>query len=129
MVEQKNHTSAREIVCIVCPNGCRIQCKESDGQIVCNGQKCLRGKEYAIAELTHPMRSLTTSVKTVFPDAPVVSVRTRGEIEKSKLIDVAKTLGQIIVDQRIKIGDIVAENICDTGINVICTSDRLVHPY
>lgn len=129
MTEQKNQTSTREIVCIVCPNGCRIQCEETEGQIVCIGQKCLRGKEYAIAELTHPMRSLTTSVRTVFPDSPVVSVRTNGEIEKSKLIDVAKTLGQIIVDQRIKIGDIVAENICDTGINVICTSDRLVHPY
>lgn len=129
MTEQKNQTSVREIVCIVCPNGCRIQCEEKNGQIVCICQKCLRGKEYAIAELTHPMRSLTTSVKTVFPDAPVVSVRTNGEIEKSKLIDVAKTLGQIIVDHRIKIGDIVAENICDTGINVICTSDRLVHPY
>lgn len=129
MIEQKNQTSAHEIVCIVCPNGCRIQCKETDGQIVCNGQKCLRGKEYAIAELTHPMRSLTTSVRTIFPDSPVVSVRTNGEIEKSKLIDVAKALGQIIVDHRIKIGDIVAENICDTGINVICTSDRLVHPY
>jgi len=129
MTEQNKQASAREIVCIVCPNGCRIQCKETDGQIVCNGQKCLRGKEYAIAELTHPMRSLTTSVRTVFPDSPVVSVRTSGEIEKSKLIDVANALGQIVVDQRIKIGDIVAENICDTGINVICTSDRLVHPY
>ena len=129
MIEQNHQNSVREIVCIVCPNGCRIQCEAKDGKMQCNGQKCLRGKEYAIAEMTHPMRSLTTSVKTVFPDTPVVSVRTSGEIEKSKLIDVAKALGQIIVDQRIKIGDIVAENICNTGINVICTSDRLVHPY
>ena len=118
-----------EIVCIVCPNGCRIRCETLNGELRCSGQKCKRGVEYAATELTHPMRSLTTSVRTVFPDSPVVSVRTDGEVEKAKLVDVVKALGQVIVDQRVKIGDIIAENVCGTGINVICTSDRLVHPY
>ncbi|HWQ97542.1 MAG TPA: DUF1667 domain-containing protein [Clostridia bacterium] len=121
--------SIQEIVCIVCPNGCRIRCETDQGELRCSGQKCKRGVEYASAELTHPMRSLTTSVRTVFPDSPVVSVRTDGEVEKAKIIDVVKALGQVIVDQRVKIGDIIAENVCGTGINVICTSDRLVHPY
>jgi len=121
--------SMHEIVCIVCPNGCRIRCEAQNGEFHCSGQKCKRGVEYAAAELTRPMRSLTTSVRTVFPDSPVVSVRTDGEVEKAKLIDVVKALGQVIVDHRVKIGDIIAENVCGTGINVICTSDRLVHPY
>ena len=128
-MSENSSMNTKEIVCIVCPNGCRIRCQEVDGQIQCSGQKCKRGVDYATAELTHPMRSLTTSVRTVFPDSPVVSVRTDGEIEKSKLIDAVKALGQLMIDQRVKIGDIVAENICGTGINVICTSDRLVHPY
>ena len=119
----------KEIVCIVCPNGCRISCESSGGEIRCAGQKCKRGVEYATAELTRPMRSLTTSVKTDFPDAPVVSVRTDGEIAKSKLREVADALRTIKIDHRVKIGDIVAENICGTGVNIICTSDRLVHPY
>ena len=119
----------REIVCIVCPNGCRIRCAQSDGAITCAGQKCKRGVEYATAELTRPMRSLTTSVKTAFPDSPVVSVRTAGEIEKSKLLDVSRALGKVLVETRIRAGDVVAEDICGTGVNVICTSDRLVHTY
>lgn len=118
-----------EIVCIVCPNGCRILCEPAGDGIRYSGQKCKRGEAYAAAELTHPMRSLTTSVKTAFPDAPVVSVRTDGEVEKSKLREVSSALGQIIVTNRVKIGDIIAKNICGTGVNVICTSDRLVHPY
>ena len=118
----------KEIVCIVCPNGCRIACEPSGGDIRCTGQKCRRGIEYASAELTHPLRSLTTSVKTAFPDSPVVSVRTDGEIAKSKLREVADALGTIKIDHRVKIGDIVAENICGTGVNIICTSDRLVRP-
>ncbi|MCE5189231.1 MAG: DUF1667 domain-containing protein [Eubacteriales bacterium] len=120
---------AVEIVCIVCPNGCRILCKPSGDGASFSGYRCKRGIEYATAELTRPMRSLTTSVKTVFPDSPVVSVRTDGEIEKSRIREVAFALGRIMIDRRLKTGDVVAENICNTGVNVICTSDRLVHPY
>ena len=118
-----------EIVCIVCPNGCRIHCEPGTDGTHFSGYQCKRGVAYATAELTHPMRSLTTSVKTTFADAPVVSVRTNGEIEKSKLGDVARVLAGITIDRRIRIGDVVAENICGTGVNIICTSDRLVNPY
>jgi CxxC motif-containing protein len=128
MTNRQDNTTT-EIVCIVCPNGCRIRCTQTGSGIVYSGQKCKRGEAYTAAELTHPMRSLTTSVRTAFPDSPVVSVRTDGEIEKGKIIDVAKALGQVIVDHRVKIGDIIAENICGTGVNIICTSDRLVNPY
>ena len=119
----------KEVVCIVCPNGCLISCEQTAKGVVCTGQKCKRGEAYATAELTKPMRTLTTSVKTAFPDAPVVSVRTDGEIEKSMLLDVANALSGVCVQTRVKIGDIIAKNICNTGVNVICTSDRLVHPY
>ena len=75
------------------------------------------------------MRTLTTSVKTAFADSPVVSVRTDGEIEKAKMLDVVKALADVVVQQRVKIGDVIARNVCDTGVNIICTSDRLVQPY
>lgn len=129
MRDTMHSSKKREIVCIVCPNGCRIQCEETPDGVRCTGQKCKKGEAYAAAELTHPMRTLTTSVKTAFPDSPVVSVRTDGEIEKAKLREVTNALGGIMLDHRVKIGDVVAKNICGTGVNVVCTSDRLVHPY
>ena len=118
-----------DVICIVCPNGCRIHCEPAADGAHFSGYRCKRGVAYAAAELTHPMRSLTTSVKTAFADTPVVSVRTNGEIEKAKLGDVARALAGVTIERRIRIGDVVAENICDTGVNVICTSDRLVNPY
>ena len=124
-----NDMLEREIVCIICPNGCRIRCRETQDGVQCTGQACKRGEAYASAELTHPMRTLTTSVKTAFADSPVVSVRTDGEIEKAKIQDVIKALADVVVQQRVKIGDVIASNVCDTGVNIICTSDRLVHPY
>ena len=119
----------REIVCIVCPNGCRVRCEKKQDDIVCSGQACKRGEAYAKSEMTHPMRTLTTSVKTIFPDSPVVSVRTDGEIEKEKILDAAKLLDEVLVRQRLKIGDVVVKNICDTGVNIICTSDKLTQSY
>ena len=118
-----------DVVCIVCPNGCRIHCEPAADGARFSGYRCKRGVAYATAELTHPMRSLTTSVKTAFADAPVLSVRTNGEIDKAKLCDVARALAGVTVERRIRIGDVVAENICGTGVNVICTSDRLVNSY
>ena len=118
----------REIVCIVCPNGCRIQCESSGDGVRYSGNKCKRGVEYAASELTRPMRSLTTSVRTVFPDVPVVSVRTDGESEKAKIRGVIGALSKVTLQSRIPIGEPVLKNVCGTGVNVICTSDRLVHP-
>lgn len=129
MPDQLTQTQTKEIVCIVCPNGCRIQCTQTQDGISFSGQLCKRGESYAKAELTRPMRTLTTSVRTIFPEAPVVSVRTDGEIEKAKMLDVIRALGDVVVQQRIKIGDVVAADICGTGVNIICTSDRLVHSY
>ncbi len=129
MNQTSNSAQSQDIVCIVCPNGCRIHCEPNDQGFRFTGQKCRRGIDYATAELTKPMRTLTTSVKTIFPDAPVISVRTDGEIEKSKLQDAVERISKITVDQRVKIGDVVIENVCGSGVNIICTSDRLIHSY
>ena len=75
------------------------------------------------------MRTLTTSVRTVFPDSPVVSVKTEGEIEKDKLREVSQALAHVRINTRLHAGEVVAKNICGTGVNIICTSDRLVHKY
>lgn len=119
----------KEIVCIECPNGCRILAEPSESGVRFSGYRCKRGLAYAEAELTRPMRTLTTSVRTVFADSPVVSVRTDGEIEKAMIRDVIDALGRIVVTRRIRIGDVVTENVCGTGVNIVCTSDRLVNAY
>ncbi len=115
----------KEIVCIVCPNGCRIRCVPTDNGYLFTGNRCPRGKAYAESELTRPMRTLTTSVRTSFSDAPVVSVRTDGEIEKKRIPDALSDLSKIVVTTRVGIGDVIVKDLCGTGVNVICTTNRL----
>lgn len=118
-------STEKEIVCIVCPNGCRIACKKSENGWTFSGERCKRGAAYAAAEMTRPMRSLTTSVRTVFPEAPVVSVRTNGEIEKALIPQALEALKNVRVEKRIRLGDVVLKNVCDSGVDVVCTTNRL----
>lgn len=111
----------KELTCIVCPNGCRLTAENINGGVSVKGALCSRGKEFAAAEYTHPMRSLTTTAATVFPDMPRLPVKTRGEIPKDKLMEAMQLINRITVDRRLKAGETVLEGVF--GTEVIATAD------
>ena len=112
-----------EMVCIVCPNGCRLEVEKKENNITVNGAKCKRGENFAVTELTCPTRSVTTSVKTTVDGYPVVSVRTDGEIPKEKIMQFIQELSAFTLDKRVPIGTILISNVLNTGVNVITTTD------
>ena len=118
-------TDTRKITCITCPIGCRVSVKVTDGQYITSGNKCAKGETFAITELTSPFRSLTTTVKTVFPKMPVLPVRTSGEVPKNKIKEIINELSGIIIKERIGIGEVIAANILGTGCDIIATSNML----
>lgn len=112
-----------ELVCIVCPNGCRHAVEKCGNEVVVSGAKCKRGEAFARTELLCPMRSVTTSVKTSVKGFPVVSVKTDGEIEKNKIFDLIKLLSQTVIDKPLPIGSIVVRNVFGSDVNVVTTTD------
>ena len=72
-----------------------------------------------------PMRSLTTTVRTAFPDVPVLPVRTNGEVPKGMIMDIICELSRLVVTEKIGIGGIVVANILGTGCDIITTSNML----
>lgn len=114
-----------QLTCIVCPNGCRISAEFKDGNYVFSGNKCARGIEFARAELTAPMRSVTTTVKTAFSQMPALPVRTKGEIPRELIPAFIHVLASVVVTQRVGIGETVVADILGTGCDVIATSDFL----
>lgn len=114
----------KSLICIVCPNGCRLSAELPDGgQVAVTGNTCPRGEAFALAELTHPMRSLTTTVRTRYPQMPVLPVRTGGEIPKETIPQCMDILSGIVLDHKIHCGDVVVSNIAGTGCDVIATLD------
>lgn len=111
----------REIICIACPNGCKINI-DVDNLLVYNN-KCQKGKEFAINEVTNPKRNITTSVRSTVKGYPVISVRTDKEISKAKIFDLIKELKKIVVKDTLPIGTTIIENVLGTGVNIITTTE------
>ena len=108
----------KEFICIECPKGCHLKVDEN---LNVTGNTCLRGKTYAINEMTCPKRIVTS---TVVIDSQLVSrlpVMTENEIPKEKMFDVIKALNTVKVKVPVKCRDIIIENVCDTGVNIIAT--------
>jgi len=112
-----------EITCISCPIGCRVTADAADGAYVFSGNRCLKGAEFARTEMTAPMRSLTTTVRTVFPAMPVLPVRTSGEVPKGMLTEIIRELSKLVIREKAGIGETIIADVLGTGCDIIATSD------
>jgi CxxC motif-containing protein len=115
----------KTILCIVCPNGCRLSVEEGADGLVVSGNQCKRGLDFAVAEITNPTRTLTSTVRTSFPGIPVLPVRTNSEIPKGKIRDLMNLINTVTVSRPLGIGETVVENILGLGVNIIATSNIL----
>ena len=113
----------RELICIGCPLGCMLTV-ELDGTELVNvtGNTCPRGKTYAEKEVTNPTRIVTSSVKVVGGDRVSVACKTKSDIPKGKIFDVARALKEVVVEAPVCIGDVLVENVADTGVEIVATS-------
>ena len=110
----------KDIICIVCPNSCHLSIDSKTNKVI--GQLCPRGEAFALQELTEPLRTLTTSVRTVFAHKPLVSVRTAGEVPKRLVPEIMRLLQPIVIDQPLPRGSVILDNVAGTSIAVITTS-------
>ena len=112
----------RELTCIGCPIGCQLQVKLEGKEVTeVTGFTCKRGEEYAKKECTNPTRIVTSSVYVEGGETGVVPVKTETDIPKEKIFDCIKALKGVVVKAPINIGDIIIENVLDTGVNIIAT--------
>ncbi|MGB9679268.1 MAG: DUF1667 domain-containing protein [Thermoanaerobacteraceae bacterium] len=112
----------KEITCTVCPLGCKIKV-EIEGGVIKNisGYSCTRGLKYATDEVTLPKRTITSSVRAKNGQLPLLSVRTKEAVPKSKTEEIMLELSKIEVKAPFKIGDVVVSNIAGTGVDVVAT--------
>jgi len=113
----------RIITCIICPRSCEISCSWAVGEDgtktpVVSGFGCVRGKRYALAEMTDPVRTLTTTVR--LPSGAMLPVKTSKPVPKARLFEImnavnsASGLRDVYAE-----GETVIENICGTGADLI----------
>lgn len=114
----------REMICVACPIGCglSIELDDTGAVLAVTGNQCKRGEAYAVTECTAPTRTLTTTAKVKNGKAPMVPVRSANPLPKALLLDCMGIINAISVEAPVEIGDIILENILDTGVNIIATN-------
>ena len=108
----------KELICIVCPKGCHLKVDENDNYSV-SGNDCPRGAEYGKKELTAPTRMITSTVKVhggLYSRCPV---KTAAPIPKGLIFEAMKLLENVELQAPVRVGDVVVEDICGTGIPFI----------
>ncbi len=114
----------RSLTCIVCPRGCQLKVTfgDGDGAPKVEGNICKRGIDYAIAECTHPVRTVTSTVRCA--DGGVSAVKTSTTVPKEKMTEVMAAINAVIAPSVIRIGDIIIKNVADTGADIVATANK-----
>jgi len=108
----------KELICIICPKGCRLR---ADEELNITGHGCERGLAYARKEFVNPTRVLTTTVCIDGGTLPRLPVKTDRDIPKARIHEAMRQINLVRVKAPVSRGDVVLENLCGMGVNVIAT--------
>ncbi len=111
----------KELICIVCPRGCRLRVSEDGSQT--EGNACPRGAAYAQAEVTNPTRTLTSTVRVLGGLRQRLPVKTASPIPKSLLGAAMKELRELRVQAPVREGAILIPDLLRTGVPLVATRD------
>ncbi|MFR1519427.1 MAG: DUF1667 domain-containing protein [Clostridia bacterium] len=110
----------KELICIVCPKGCHLHVDEQNNFAV-TGNGCPRGAVYGKTEISDPQRVLTTTVKIRGAACRRCPVKTNRSIPKKAVFSVMESLNSIELTAPVHIGEIVIENVCGSGADIVVT--------
>ncbi|MTI68148.1 MAG: DUF1667 domain-containing protein [Firmicutes bacterium] len=113
----------REIICILCPNGCHMKVANTKDKWVIKGNLCNKGRKFAIDEIKNPKRTVCSTVKTRYSKVPRLPVKTDDDIPKEYIFPLMKLINKIVIDKPMHSGEIIIEDVFKTGVNVITTSN------
>ena len=111
-----------EVICIRCPLGCAITVDVApDGAAVYReGASCARGREYAVAEVTAPVRSVATTINVPGCGEPL-SVKTADPIPKPLIADAVRAIKALRIELPVRAGDVILPDVCGAGVPAIAT--------
>jgi len=115
-------TDKKRFTCVICPIGCDIDAGLSvSNEVLMEGNKCEKGREFVLQELEEPMRILTTTVRIDGAKWAMLPVRTDRPIPKRLLFKVIDELSDIELQAPVKLSDVIVVDIAGTGANMVAT--------
>ena len=109
----------KNLICVVCPVGCRMKVTGTPEDLKVEGNLCDKGITYAYDEITNPLRMVCTTAKITGGIHSVIPVRTDVPIPDKYKLEVVKEVNKLTLTSPIKMGDIIIENVFETGVNIV----------
>ena len=106
----------RTLTCIICPKGCTITVEGERDALSVSGNSCLKGYQYGSDDCTHPMRTVTSTVRVENREDTMVSVKTAAPIPKEVIFTVMARIRAARVNAPVKIGDVILPDVFGTQI-------------
>ena len=118
----------KKVTCVICPKGCDIEVKytvnDKESRVVeVTGHSCERGYNYAVSEVVSPVRTLTSTVKLVGGGTERLAVKSAEPLPREKLFECMAVIRKAQVISPVKMGDVIIENIAETGVDIIAACD------
>jgi len=117
----------KEIMCVLCPNSChlKIEYDENTKTITSlTGGTCKRAHDFALQEITNPMRTLTFSVLVSGGTLPLVSTRSEEQIPLTDISKYTAKLKELQLSAPVISGDVVYQ---DDSCKIIATKTVSKH--
>lgn len=125
-----NATETLQFNCTTCPSECLLTVeveRDADGAVVevrsVTGNSCPRGDKFAHQELICPMRVLTTTIAVSGGDEALLPVRTAEAIPLALHAQAMNLIRGLVVNDPIRIGDVVLEDLLGTSIDLVASMD------
>lgn len=117
-------SESREMICILCPLGCKMQVSEKPeqpGELKVRGIQCKKGKEYAYEEYKNPTRILTSTVVIHNAPLPRLPVRTNRALPKDLIYPAMEEINRVEITGPVKIGTVIIKDLLGSGIDIVAS--------
>ena len=112
----------RDLICINCPMGCSLHVVLDNDEVTSvTGNTCPRGKAYAISEVTHPVRMITSVLPVEGGAIAVVSCKTSQPVARERIHEGVCAMTDGRVQAPVAIGDVLVSDIAGSGADLVAT--------
>jgi CxxC motif-containing protein len=116
-----SETADIDMVCIVCPVGCRLRIRFDGETPLVSGNRCPRGEEYALEELLAPRRVVTATCGIRSREHLRLPVKTDAPLPFELIESLLKEVYALSVKTPVKRGDVLISDFAGTGVQLVAS--------
>ncbi len=115
-------SGGRELVCIACPVGCRLEVRqEPGGEIRVRGNQCEKGDTYGREELLDPRRVVTATVRLAGSGLRRLPVKTHRPLPREHIGALLSEASRLEVRAPVARGQVLLADFLGTGVDLVAT--------